>query len=864
MERIITTRVECYVESENILDIEQEGFRHFRSTTNALLNLTQSILDGFNLDNFTLAVLIDFEKAYDSVWREGLLVKLHQYGIKGKIWKWIQAFLNERYSRCIVNKHEGQWCRTETGLPQGNKKHPGTVHLVLGNQPIKYNPNPKLLGVTLDEKLTFSEHINIIEKKAGKSLGILREIKGIGNIKTKFLIQVYNSIIGSIFLYASCIWQTGKEEHLKKLNAIQRKGLSICLGVSATASLEVLQVMAGVLPLDLRREEMAIRDIARLNSYSTKIPIRNKIDEWKNKETVDKFISPLGLMLQQAKNMKEETDISVDDIEPEYQFQALQASKSPPEYWLSPSTVVAFTDGSCQSNPGPCGAGAIVIFNNKEIELKQPVSKRGSILLAELVAIKLVLDYVSRIENKTLIEEVKIFSDSQTAIGILTLNWKIENNRSTSHEIISLIKCIQKHHGIRINFDWTPGHADVRGNEIADKLAKEAAKEANQIQKEAHITVTKQDIKTAARILVNKKWQHRWDNSDTGRFYYNFHQTVSNKSTFDYPDHKTAKIIRNLRSGYYLKNYQNKINQNIDPKCECGQLETVEHYLLFCENYEEARQKLIHEIYFNTGSLHIDLELLLSIEKNDNVSVSNETLMRLLDWFTDFKYISPPVEAAVGVSNDDTVTENTPDNNTCMVDISAIVQEQVQLQIQNLFKKKLIDINANVLDVQPPGKPSSVTLQNQRPHFDKFKSYDDQMSLMTNVDQDQVSYLDPEEKIDGSASPRSSQMYTCTPVEVPQGAPGASDPIEWISFINKMATVLNIEPEASETHQERPSFVSARLKPDKNDKKSAIKLPLEGTIIDMVKSVEKEVISGHLKTELFVAGMIRLSWLRKM
>ncbi|XP_052098758.1 uncharacterized protein LOC127733435 [Mytilus californianus] len=63
-----------------------------------------------------------------------------------------------------------------------------------------------------------------------------------------------------------------------------------------------------------------------------------------------------------------------------------------------------------------------------------------------------------------------------------------------------------------------------------------------------------------------------------------------------------------------------------------------------------------------------------------------------------------------------------------------------------------------------------------------------------------------------------------------------------------MATVLNIEPESSEAQdQERLSFVLARLKPDKNDKKSAIKLPLEGTIIDMVKSVEKEAISGHLK-----------------
>jgi hypothetical protein len=41
-------------------------------------------------------VWIDFEKAYDSVWREGLLVKLFKSGIQGKMWKWIQNFLDER------------------------------------------------------------------------------------------------------------------------------------------------------------------------------------------------------------------------------------------------------------------------------------------------------------------------------------------------------------------------------------------------------------------------------------------------------------------------------------------------------------------------------------------------------------------------------------------------------------------------------------------------------------------------------------------------------------------------------------------------------------------------------------------------
>jgi hypothetical protein len=37
MERIVTIRLEAYLESNNILDKEQEGFRHFCSTTNALL-----------------------------------------------------------------------------------------------------------------------------------------------------------------------------------------------------------------------------------------------------------------------------------------------------------------------------------------------------------------------------------------------------------------------------------------------------------------------------------------------------------------------------------------------------------------------------------------------------------------------------------------------------------------------------------------------------------------------------------------------------------------------------------------------------------------------------------------------------------
>ena len=64
-------------------------------------------------------------------------------------------------------------------------------------------------------------------------------------------------------------------------------------------------------------------------------------------------------------------------------------------------TVITFTDGSCRGNPGPCGAGACVFLpNNDEIELKQTFSKLASILLDELLAIQIILNF--------LIEEKKV------------------------------------------------------------------------------------------------------------------------------------------------------------------------------------------------------------------------------------------------------------------------------------------------------------------------------------------------------------------------------------------------------------------------------------------------------------------------
>ena len=132
----------------------------------------------------------------------------------------------------------------------------------------------------------------------------------------------------------------------------------------------------------------------------------------------------------------------------------------------TPDTLITFTDGSCHPNPGPCGAGACVYlpFETSPVNLKQPVSKLGSILLGEMIAIKMVLDFIlEKLHQKRKLNKVLILPESQSSVGLLTLGWEATQHKSTSKEIIAKMDLI-KRKGIEVEIKWTPGHAGIKGN----------------------------------------------------------------------------------------------------------------------------------------------------------------------------------------------------------------------------------------------------------------------------------------------------------------------------------------------------------------------------------------------------------------
>jgi hypothetical protein len=131
-----------------------------------------------------------------------------------------------------------------------------------------------------------------------------------------------------------------------------------------------------------------------------------------------------------------------------------------------------------------------------------------------------------------------------------TLNWKSENYFQSINEIKSQINYL-KEQGVVVSFNWTPGHASIKGNEIADQHAKEAAKEATKEAEalESNTQVfTRQDIRKAARDVVTKKWQVGWDSSNNERHYYIFHKAVKDKVKTDLPNKRLYTVINSLRT----------------------------------------------------------------------------------------------------------------------------------------------------------------------------------------------------------------------------------------------------------------------------------------------------------------------------
>ena len=96
LERIMYKRLYLYFSENNLLYNRQFGFQKGHSTDHANVHLASQIHEMFNKNIYTVGVLIDLSKAFDTLNHKIFLKKLSHYGLKSKSLDWFTCYLSNR------------------------------------------------------------------------------------------------------------------------------------------------------------------------------------------------------------------------------------------------------------------------------------------------------------------------------------------------------------------------------------------------------------------------------------------------------------------------------------------------------------------------------------------------------------------------------------------------------------------------------------------------------------------------------------------------------------------------------------------------------------------------------------------------
>ena len=119
-EKITHQQTQDYLDRNEILYKYQSGFRPKHSTDTCLSLLNDKILNGFDNGNLTGMILIDLQKAFDTIDHTLFLEKLECLGFSRSAIKWYQSYLTNRTFFVNVEKELSEVGHLTCGVPQGS------------------------------------------------------------------------------------------------------------------------------------------------------------------------------------------------------------------------------------------------------------------------------------------------------------------------------------------------------------------------------------------------------------------------------------------------------------------------------------------------------------------------------------------------------------------------------------------------------------------------------------------------------------------------------------------------------------------------------------------------------------------------
>ena len=152
-------------------------------------------------------------------------------------------------NRLVLNTNKTQFM-----LFTKKKTETEDVTIKFNNQVISRVSTVKFLGVNIDDKLTWHEHIGVVCNRVAKCVGILYRLK---HFPRNILIMIYYALIISHINYCNITWSYCTDYFMTRLFVLQKKAVRIIANASFNAH---------TLPIFSELHLLNVYDISNLNT----------------------------------------------------------------------------------------------------------------------------------------------------------------------------------------------------------------------------------------------------------------------------------------------------------------------------------------------------------------------------------------------------------------------------------------------------------------------------------------------------------------------------------------------------------------------------------------------------------------------